>query len=88
MPDGCHVNDFSLKDGENVELHKTNSVYECHVETNATINRNSASLKNCNIYVSLFSCNHCAKMIIQSGIKKVDNNFGKINVRKIQEIYF
>lgn len=38
---------------------------------NAILNRNSADVKNCTIYVGLFPCNECAKMIIQSGIKEV-----------------
>jgi len=35
------------------------------------MNRNSADVKNCTIYVGLFPCNECAKIIIQSGIRKV-----------------
>ena len=38
---------------------------------NAILNKNEANLKNCTIYVSMFPCNECAKIIIQSGIKKV-----------------
>jgi dCMP deaminase len=38
---------------------------------NAVINKNSIDLKDCIIYVSLFPCNECAKIIIQSGIKKI-----------------
>jgi len=38
---------------------------------NAIVNKNSADVKNCTIYVSLFPCNECAKIIIQSGIKEV-----------------
>ena len=38
---------------------------------NAIMNRNSADVKNCTIYVSLFPCNECAKIIIQSGIREV-----------------
>jgi len=37
---------------------------------NAVLNKN-ISLLNCIIYVSLFPCNECAKIIIQSGIKEV-----------------
>ena len=33
--------------------------------------QNSASMKGCTIYVTLFPCNECAKIIIQSGIKEV-----------------
>ena len=43
----------------------------CHAEMNAIMNKNSADVKNCTIYVALFPCNECAKLIIQSGIKKV-----------------
>ena len=44
--------------------------YVCHAEMNAIMNKNSASLKGCVIYVTLFPCNECAKLIIQSGITK------------------
>lgn len=38
---------------------------------NAVLNKNSADVRNCIIYVALFPCNECAKIIIQSGIKEV-----------------
>lgn len=38
---------------------------------NAILNKNEANLKNCTIYVSMFPCNDCAKLIIQSDIKRV-----------------
>jgi dCMP deaminase len=38
---------------------------------NAIVNRNSADVKNCTMYVALFPCNECAKMIIQSGIREI-----------------
>ena len=38
---------------------------------NAIMNKNSADLKGCILYVTLFPCNECAKLIIQSGIKEV-----------------
>ena len=38
---------------------------------NAILNKNSESVAGCDIYVGLFPCNECAKMIIQSGIKTV-----------------
>jgi dCMP deaminase len=43
----------------------------CHAELNAILNKNSADVKNCTIYVALFPCNECAKVIIQSGIRCV-----------------
>jgi len=38
---------------------------------NAVLNKNSMNVQNCTIYVALFPCNECAKIIIQSGIKEV-----------------
>jgi dCMP deaminase len=38
---------------------------------NAIVNRNTAQVKNCTMYVGLFPCNECAKIIIQSGIHEV-----------------
>ncbi len=44
--------------------------YIVHAEVNAILN-SSSSLDGCSIYVSLFPCNECAKVIIQSGIKHI-----------------
>lgn len=38
---------------------------------NAVLNKNAADVKNCTMYVGLFPCNECAKIIIQSGIREV-----------------
>ena len=43
----------------------------CHAELNAILNKNSFDVKGCTIYVALFPCNECAKLIIQSGISEV-----------------
>ena len=47
--------------------------YVIHAEPNAIMNfsGNTADLKGATIYVTLFPCNECAKLIVQSGIKKV-----------------
>lgn len=48
-----------------------------HAETNAILNA-SRSVADCTLYTTLFPCNECSKIIIQSGIKRVvaivDNN--------------
>ena len=46
-------------------------MYVCHAEMNAILNKNSENVAGCSIYVALFPCNECAKMIIQSGIRTV-----------------
>ncbi len=38
---------------------------------NAILNKNASTVKGCTIYVGLFPCNDCAKLIIQSGITEV-----------------
>ncbi len=44
--------------------------YVVHAEANAILNA-TTSLFNATLYVNLFPCNECAKLIIQSGIKEV-----------------
>lgn len=48
----------------------TKYAYVCHSELNAILN-SPHPVKDCRIYVTLFPCNECAKVIIQSGIKEV-----------------
>lgn len=45
--------------------------YVCHAEMNAIMNKNAADLRGCAIYTTLFPCNECTKLIIQSGINRV-----------------
>lgn len=42
-------------------------VLVCHAELNAIMNTCNADLTGCTIYVTLFPCNECAKIIIQAG---------------------
>ena len=44
--------------------------YVIHAEVNAILNSTS-SIKDSTLYVTLFPCRECAKLIIQSGIKKI-----------------
>ena len=44
--------------------------YVVHAEANAILN-STKDLHSARIYVDLFPCNECAKLIIQSGIKEV-----------------
>ena len=43
----------------------------CHAELNAILNKNTSDVKGCTMYVALFPCNECAKLIIQSGMSEV-----------------
>ncbi|MDO5569386.1 MAG: dCMP deaminase family protein [bacterium] len=70
-PNNFHDDDFPW-DREGEEL-ATKYLYVCHAEMNAILNfrGNNKELENARIYVALFPCNECAKLIIQSGIKHV-----------------
>lgn len=68
FPNGCHDDKFPwCREGETLENKYT---YVVHAEANAILNAN-ASVRDCRLYVTLFPCNECAKLIIQSGIKEV-----------------
>ena len=45
--------------------------YVCHAELNAILNTNIADTSGCRLYVTLFPCNECAKLVIQSGIREI-----------------
>jgi dCMP deaminase len=45
--------------------------YVCHAELNAVLNSTATNLRGCRIYVGLFPCNECTKVIIQSGIEEI-----------------
>lgn len=70
MPTGCNDDEMPWEREGETTL-DTKYPFVCHAELNAILNRNSANLKGCILYVTLFPCNECAKAIIQSGIKKV-----------------
>ena len=51
----------------------TKYAYVCHAEMNAIMNYRGyrKDLEGAKIYVDLFPCNECAKLIVQSGIKEI-----------------
>ncbi|XP_048240701.1 deoxycytidylate deaminase-like [Haliotis rufescens] len=69
MPNNC--GNEELPWGKEEGWDKNKKLYVCHAELNAIMNKYSADLKGCKIFVTLFPCNHCTQMIIQSGIHKV-----------------
>ncbi|KAK7870298.1 hypothetical protein R5R35_011806 [Gryllus longicercus] len=70
MPFGCSDDEYPWKKASTSRL-ETKYLYVCHAEMNAILNKNCSDVKNCTIYVALFPCNECAKLIIQSGISEV-----------------
>ncbi len=70
FPIGCS-DDLLPWDREGDYL-ETKYPYVCHAEMNAITNSsNKMQLEGAAIYVSLFPCNECAKLIVQVGIKEV-----------------
>ncbi|XP_049427487.1 deoxycytidylate deaminase-like [Epinephelus fuscoguttatus] len=69
MPNGCDDALLPWARSGTADWHDTKHPYMCHAELNAIIN--SADVRGCTIYVTLFPCNECAKLIIQAGIKNV-----------------
>lgn len=55
------------------DMLNTKYAFVCHGEMNAILNYrgNRKELEGSKIYVDLFPCNECAKLIVQSGIKEV-----------------
>nr|XP_043884044.1 deoxycytidylate deaminase-like [Solea senegalensis] len=70
MPNGCDDDLLPWSRCAEDRL-DTKYPYVCHAELNAIMNKNSADVKDCTMYVALFPCNECAKLIIQAGIREV-----------------
>lgn len=70
FPRGCSDDHLPWARKANSELHKKYP-YVVHAEVNAILNKGSKDVKGASLYVALFPCNECAKVIIQSGIKEV-----------------
>lgn len=92
FPIGCSDDELPWdREGDYLD---TKYPYVCHAEMNAITNAsNKPELDGASLYVSLFPCNECAKLIVQVGIKEVvylsDKYSGKdvfIAARKIFEM--
>jgi dCMP deaminase len=69
FPWGCSDDELPwAREGAYLE---TKYPYVCHAELNAVLNSTSQELHDCRIYVALFPCNECGKVIIQSGIREI-----------------
>ncbi|XP_060782562.1 uncharacterized protein LOC132889765 isoform X2 [Neoarius graeffei] len=90
MPNGCK-GEFLKKEFwefEDRNNKRRKHWYVCHAVLNAIMNKTSADVKGCTIYVTLFPCNECAKAIIQSGIRRVvyqSNEYAEIEETKETE---
>ena len=46
-------------------------LYVCHAEFNAILNCAGGNVRGCTVYVTLFPCNECTKLVIQNGIGEI-----------------
>ncbi len=76
FPRKCNDDDFPMaREGSFLE---TKYAYVVHAEPNAILN-STKETRGCKIYVTLFPCNECAKLIIQAGIVEVIYSDDKYN---------
>ena len=70
-PNGFHDEYFPWE--RNGDMLNTKYAFVCHGEMNAILNYRGSrkEFEGAKIYVDLFPCHECAKLIIQSGIKEV-----------------
>jgi dCMP deaminase len=69
FPIGCSDDDLPWE-REAANINETKYPYVVHAEANAILN-STKDLHGARIYVALFPCNECTKLIIQSGIKEI-----------------
>lgn len=66
------------------DLLNSKYAFVVHAEANAILNATS-SVNNATVYVTLFPCHECTKLIIQSGIKEIvfaDNKYANTDSNK------
>jgi len=68
MPQGC--DDYAFPWNSEGEFLDTKYPFVVHAEANAILNA-TQNLNGSSIYVTLFPCNECTKLIIQSGIQEI-----------------
>ena len=70
-PIGISDDDMPWERDTSLPLYEQKYAYVCHAELNAILNKITADITDATIYVDLFPCNECAKVIVQSGIKEI-----------------
>jgi dCMP deaminase len=69
FPNGC--SDGVLPWNKEGGFQETKYAYVVHAEVNAIMNSNRNNLEGSTLYITLFPCNECAKVVVQAGIKKI-----------------
>ncbi|KAH8293433.1 hypothetical protein KR054_000497 [Drosophila jambulina] len=75
FPRNCSDDEFpwskAKKSRDDYDPLEDKTMYVVHAEANAILNSNGASLTGTRLYTTLFPCNECTKLIIQSGIAQI-----------------
>lgn len=76
FPRGCPDDEFPQargrdEQGNMLRLYDSKHAYMVHAEANAILNSMGRDMQGATLYTSMASCNECAKLIIQAGIKRV-----------------
>lgn len=72
FPRGCSDNRLPwAKLSRNQDILETKYPYVCHAEMNAVLNKNTATLHGARMYVTMFCCSDCAKLLIQAGVREI-----------------
>jgi dCMP deaminase len=69
LPNGISDDEYPWKKSDN-PLESKNT-YVVHSEANGLLNSVKHDLRGCRMYVTLFPCNECTKLIIQKGISEI-----------------
>lgn len=70
FPRGCSDDYLPWDRNASCQLHNKYP-FVVHAEVNAILNKGSKDVKGSTLYVDLFPCNECAKVIIQAGIREI-----------------
>lgn len=65
-----YIDDDLFPWNDNDDLSKSKYAYVVHAEANAILNA-TTNLAGSTLYVTLFPCHECVKLLIQSGVKKI-----------------
>jgi len=70
FPNGISDSDLPWTKDSN-EFENTKYAYVVHAEANCLLNSIKHDLSDCTMFVTMFPCSSCTKLIIQKGIKSV-----------------
>lgn len=71
MPNSCSDDELPWNRQPTEDPLESKYLYVVHAEMNALLNKTSYDCTGCSLFVLLFPCNECAKLIIQADIKRV-----------------